>query len=279
MKRIGAHVSAAGGVHLAPMNAHAIKARAFALFTRNQRQWASRSLTGEDIRLFNENIGRYGYKTEHILPHDSYLINLGTPDPVKRKKSLQSFRDEMNRCRLLGLKYLNFHPGSHLNLISLEKCLDLIAEALNSAISQIPDVMPLIENTAGQGTNVGSSFEEINGIIQRIKDQSRIGVCVDTCHAFAAGYDLASAKGYRQTWKRFDTVVGSHYLKALHLNDAKKPLNSRVDRHACIGEGEIGIESFRRIMRDDRFDEMPLILETPEPDRWPHEIKLLYSMA
>ncbi|MFZ0728190.1 MAG: deoxyribonuclease IV [Desulfobacterales bacterium] len=279
MKYIGAHVSAAGGVKNAPLNAKAIGATAFALFTKNQRQWKTRPLTDESIRRFKENCAAEGYTADQILPHDSYLINLGHPEQAGLEKSRTAFIDEMSRCRQLGLKYLNFHPGSHLKKMSEEACLARIAESINLALSQTRGVTAVIENTAGQGTNLGYRFEHLAAIIDGVEDRSRVGVCLDTCHSFSAGYDLVTPQGYEKTLTHFDAVVGFSYLKGLHLNDGKKPMGSRVDRHESIGEGTLGLEVFRMIMNDPRFDDIPMILETPNDSRWAEEIRMLQGMV
>ena len=275
MKYIGAHVSASGGVEFAPVNAHEIGANAFALFTKNQRQWVSKPLTEESISLFKENCEKYGFQPEYILPHDSYLINLGHPEEEGLQKSRAAFLDEMQRCELLGLKLLNFHPGSSLNKISIEDCLSLIAESINIALEKTKGVTAVIENTAGQGSNLGSEFWQLKYIIDRVNDKSRVGVCLDTCHTYTAGYDIVNE--YDRVFTEFDEVVGRNYLCAIHLNDSKKPLGSRVDRHDSIGKGLIGIDFFRRFMQDSRFNDMPVILETPDDTIWRDEIKMLRS--
>ena len=279
MKYIGAHVSAAGGVHNAPLNAKRIGATAFALFTKNQRQWAAKPLTAEEIQSFRANCREAGYAPEQILPHDSYLINLGHPEPEGLQKSRTAFIDEMRRCGQLGLRCLNFHPGSHLNRISEDACLTRIAESINLALEQTRGVTAVIENTAGQGTNLGHRFEHLAAIIDGVHDRSRVGVCLDTCHSFSAGYDLVTPAGYAATLERFAAVVGFPFLKGVHLNDGKKPMGSRVDRHASIGEGTLGLEAFRLIMADPRFDGIPMILETPDENRWAEEIRLLMGMV
>ena len=279
MKYVGAHVSASGGVENAPVNAHTIGAKAFALFTKNQRQWFSKPLTGKSIALFRENCEKYGYEPHQILPHDSYLINLGHPEKGPLEKSRTAFLDEMHRCEQLGLDRLNFHPGSHLKKIPEEVCLNTIAESINLALEKTMGVTAVIENTAGQGTNLGFRFEQLAAIIDRVEDKSRVGVCIDTCHAYTSGYDIKTEAGFRKTFEDFDRIVGFQYLKGMHLNDSKKELGSRVDRHDSIGKGFIGLDAFRRIMNDPRFDDIPLILETPAPDLWPQEIELLYSLV
>ncbi len=274
---IGAHVSASGGVENAPLNAHSIGANAFALFTKNQRQWVAKPLEQGSISRFKEYCKQYNFDKNQILPHDSYLINLGHPKAENLNKSREAFIDEMVRCEQLGLKKLNFHPGSHLNEISEEESLKLVAESINIALKQTKGVTAVIENTAGQGTNLGYTFEHLALIIQNVEDKDRVGVCIDTCHAFTAGYDLLSPEGWDKTWSDFDRIVGFDKLCGMHLNDTKKELGSRVDRHAPLGEGFLGLEPFKRIMRDSRFKNIPLILETPEDDRWASEIELLRS--
>lgn len=278
MKHIGPHVSATGGVENAPLNAEAVGATAFALFTKNQRQWVSAPLTAKSIDSFKINCEKAGISADYILPHDSYLINLGQPEEEALLKSRNAFLDEMKRCEQLGLKMLNFHPGSHLNKISLEECLRRIAESINLALDQTHDVTAVIENTAGQGSNVGFSFQHIAYIIDKVEDKSRVGVCIDTCHTYSAGYDLKTEEGYNSTFREFDETIGAHYLRAIHLNDTKKPFASRVDRHDSIGKGLLGMAFFERFMRDKRFENMPIILETPDETLWAEEIKLLHSL-
>jgi len=279
MKYVGAHVSASGGVENAPINANAIGAKAFALFTKNQRQWVSGPLTENNITQFKANCSKYGYKPEYILPHDSYLINLGNPEKEMLEKSQKGFLDEMKRCELLGLKLLNFHPGAHMNLHSVDDCLKLIAESINIVLSKTKGVTAVIENTAGQGSAVGFKFEHLRGIIDNVQDKSRVGVCLDTCHTLAAGYDIKTKEGYELTFKEFDSIVGLSYLKGVHLNDSKKDLGSHVDRHESLKKGVMGKETFHRIMNDPRFDNMPLILETPDETAWKDEISWLYSLV
>jgi deoxyribonuclease IV len=278
MKYIGAHVSAEGGVQNAPVNANAIGAKAFALFTKNQRQWFSSPLSKTSITAFRDNCEKLDYKPFQILPHDSYLINLGHPDNEALGKSRASFFDEMKRCELLGLDRLNFHPGSHLNIISVEECLARIAESINLSHDKTKGVIAVIENTAGQGTNLGHKFEQIKFIIDKVEDKSRVGVCIDTCHAYTSGYDVKTLKGFIETFDTFERIIGLQYLKGIHLNDTKKDFGTRVDRHENIGVGFLGDETFSILVNDSRFDNMPLILETPEESLWEAEIKKLYSM-
>ena len=278
MKRIGAHVSASGGVFNAPINAKNIGADAFALFVKNQRQWSAKPLSDDDIAKFKANLATSGIKSDHILAHDSYLINLGHPDEILRKKSLEAFIDEVERCEKLGIKLLNFHPGSHLNEISAEICLQNIANSLNFAIANTSGVKLVIENTAGQGSNLGFKFEQIAYIIERITDKRRIGVCIDTCHAFAGGYDFRTKKSYEKTMSEFDRIIGYKFLSGMHLNDTKNELGVRKDRHESLGRGFLGLSSFENIMNDKQIDEIPLILETIDESIWADEIKILRNM-
>ena len=279
MKYIGAHVSAQGGVENAPVNANMIGAKAFALFTKNQRQWFSNPLTKTSIKSFRDNCEKFDYKPFQILPHDSYLINLGHPDEGPLEKSRNSFLDEMQRCEQLGLDRLNFHPGSHLNSISIEACLKRIAESINIVLDKTKGVTAVIENTAGQGTNLGHTFEQLGEIIDNVEDKSRVGVCIDTCHAFTSGYNVKTEEGFDETFRKFNEIIGLKYLKGMHLNDSKKDLGTRVDRHDNLGAGLLGEEIFSVLMNDPRFDEMPLILETPEESLWEAEIRKLYSFV
>ena len=278
MKLIGAHVSASNGVSQAPINANAIGADAFALFTRNPSRWASKPISEKEAIAFKENCEKYGYTSDKILPHDSYLINLGAPEADKLEKSREAFLDEMQRCEQLGLTMLNFHPGSHLNMMPIDDCLDLIAASINITLEKTSSVKAVIENTAGQGSNLGFSFEQIAHIIDKVEDKSRVGVCIDSCHAFAAGYDLSTIDGYADTWRRFDETIGFKYLSGMHLNDTKKGLASKVDRHETLGNGVLGADFFSFLMNDPRMDNIPLILETPDMSIWPQEITWLKSL-
>ena len=279
MKYIGAHVSSSGGVENAPLHAKEIGAKAFALFTRNQRQWRSSPLSAKSITLFKERCAEFGFAPEHILPHDSYLINLGNPDAEGLTKSREAFLDEMRRCEQLGLKLLNFHPGSHLNKMEPEACLALIADSINWTLAQTEGVTAVIENTAGQGTNLGDTFEQIATIIEQVEDKSRVGVCIDTAHTLASGYEIRTAEGFTDTFRKFEEVIGFHYLRGIHLNDSKKELSTRVDRHDSVGKGVMGMELFRMLMQDSRFDNIPIILETPDESLWAEEIRLLYALT
>lgn len=276
---VGAHVSAAGGVDQAPIRAHEIGANAFALFTKNQRQWKAKPLESKVIANFKKECAKLGFTDAQILPHDSYLINLGHPEQEGLEKSRAAFLDEMQRCEQLGIKLLNFHPGSHLNQISTQECLEKIAESINLTLDQTSNVVAVIENTAGQGSNLGFEFEHLAEIIHHVEDKSRVGVCIDTCHTFVAGYDLRTQEDCERTFKQFEEIVGYQYLRAMHLNDAKTDFGSKVDRHDSLGQGKIGLEAFKYIMQHPQFENIPLILETTNPDIWAQEIGLLRSFT
>ncbi|MDE6265827.1 MAG: deoxyribonuclease IV [Muribaculaceae bacterium] len=278
MKYIGAHVSAGSSVAETPLRAEDIGAKAFALFTRNPSRWVAPPLKQRDIELFKERCQALGFTPSVILPHDSFLINLGAPDPEKLSKSREAFLDEMNRCMQLGLTMLNFHPGSHLNLIPVNECLDLIADSINITLDKTEGVKAVIECTAGQGSNLGFNFAQIARIIDGVKDKERVGVCIDSCHAFAAGYDLSTPQGYEATWNEFDSLIGKDYLCGIHLNDAKKGLGSKIDRHEQIGKGTLGSLFFEMLMNDPRINGIPVILETPDESLWKDEIEYLYSL-
>lgn len=278
-KYIGAHVSASGGVSYALQNAKEIGANALALFTRNQRQWYPKPMEEKEIEKFKELMVEYDFQPQYILPHAGYLINLGNPDAENLKKSRDAFLDEMQRCEQLGLTMLNFHPGSHLKQMSESDCLAQIAEEINRALDKTTGVTAVLENTAGQGTNLGHRFEHLAEIIDQVEDKSRIGVCIDTAHTLASGYDIRTEEGYNDTMREFDKVIGLHYLRGIHLNDSQKALASRVDRHASVGEGVMGMTLFEVIINDPRTDEIPIILETPNPDIWAKEIALLRTFA
>ncbi len=278
MKFIGAHVSASGGVFNAPINATKIGAKAFALFTKNQRQWDGKALTQEDIARFKEELAKAEILPKHVLPHDSYLINLGHPDVEQRAKSLNAFIDEVRRCELLGLDKLNFHPGSHLKQFSEEECLRTISDSMNEVLRQTQNVTLVVENTAGQGSNLGYKMEHLSFLMENSIDKERVGVCIDTCHLFTSGYDIRDEQSYKQTFEKFDTIVGFKYLKGMHLNDSKPDLGKRVDRHDSLGRGKLGLEPFRLMMNDARFNDIPLVLETIDDSLWAQEIALLYSL-
>lgn len=276
-KYIGAHVSAEGGPQLTPLAAASIGAKAFALFTGFSNRWSSKPISDEVAETFKVNCEANGYTPAVILPHDNFLINLGSPDSKNLALSRKSFLEEMQRCEKLGLTMLNFHPGSHLNKITEDECLDLIADGINITLEKTNGVIAVLESTAGQGSNLGFRFEQLARIIDKVEDKTRIGVCVDTCHSHSAGYDFETEEGYRKAWQEFDETIGQNYLRALHLNDNKRTLGSRIDRHELIGKGSLGEDFFRRIVNDPRFDNMPLILETPDPSLWAQEIEWLYS--
>jgi deoxyribonuclease-4 len=292
-KYVGAHVSTAGGVQNAPLNAMKIGARAFALFSKNQRQWRAKALSQESIEAFGENLKKSRIEARHVLPHDSYLINLGHPEEEKLEKSREAFIDELERVEALGLDKLNFHPGSHLVKLSKResdyerkveeverRCLDTIAESMNLAIEATPDssVKLVIENTAGQGSNLGYRFEHLAYLIERVEEKRRVGVCLDTCHIFSSGYDIRTRESYEETMRLFAEIVGFEYLSAMHINDSKTKLGSRVDRHHSLGMGEIGWDAFCFIMNDERMDDIPLILETIDESIWDREIEALYAL-
>ncbi|WP_321469627.1 deoxyribonuclease IV [Halarcobacter sp.] len=292
MKYVGAHVSATGGVFNAPINAKELGAKAFALFTKNQKRWDAKPFDNKTLDLWFKNLEESGIQPKHILPHDSYLINLGHPEEEKLIKSRNAFIDEMQRCEILGLDRLNFHPGSHLQKFSKRaadyddliysaelQCLEVIAESINIALDKTSGVTAVIENTAGQGTNLGYKFEHLAYIIDKVEDKSRVGVCIDTCHMFTAGYDIRTREAYDKTWGDFDKIVGREFLKGMHINDSKPPLGSRVDRHHSLGEGEIGWDAFKFIMNDSRMDDIPMVLETIDETIWPEEIKAMYNLV
>jgi len=279
MKFVGPHVSIAGGVQNAPLNAAALGATGFGLFTKNQRQWESPPYPAAAVSGFRKALRENGYAAKQVLAHDGYLINLGNPDNTAFKKSYTAFVDELKRCGQLGLTLLNIHPGSHVRLVSEEACMLQIANAVNRAHRETEGVTVVFENTAGQGSNVGYSFEQLAFLIGHVSDKSRIGFCFDTCHAFAAGYDLRTPKAYEATMRSIDRTVGFRYLRGAHLNDAKSGLGSRLDRHQSIGKGALGLETFGTLMRDDRFEEIPLVLETIDERLWAGEVALLKDMA
>lgn len=279
MKLIGAHVSIAGGVENAPCNAAVLQADTFAMFTKNQRQWNAPAYKESSVAAFKENCQKYGFSAGNILAHDSYLINLGQPDPVKRGSAVEAFKNELERCRQLGIKLLNFHPGSSLKQVSDEEDIKLIADSVRQAVDEVPDVTAVFENTAGQGSNMGWNFDQLAAMIEQTGVPERCGVCLDTCHAFAAGFDLSSDEGYENFWKEFDRKIGLKFLRGMHLNDAKGVCGGRLDRHDSIGKGNIGIETFRKLIRDKRTDGIPLILETPDESIWSEEIAMLKSFV
>ncbi len=278
MKMLGAHVSIAKGVENAPIRANLIGAKAFAMFVKNQRQWSAKPFSESNIRLFKQNCESLGFNLKHILPHASYLINLGIKNGEKLEKSKMALTDEINRCLQLSLRYINIHPGAHLNLSSEEECLDIIAENINDILKKTERIVIVLENTAGEGTNVGYRFEHLKRIIDLVDNKKRIGVCIDTCHLFAAGYDIRNEYSYKKTFEQFERIIGFDKLLGMHLNDAKSEFASRIDRHHSIGKGNIGLDAFRFIMNDERIDDIPMALETIDSTIWEDEIKLLYSL-
>ncbi len=279
MLYIGSHTSIAGGLENAAIEASKLGATAFGMFTKNQRQWAAKPITEEQSSTFRNTLKELGFSKDQILPHDSYLINLGNPDDQKRRQSLDAFIDELQRVEILGLDKLNFHPGSHVNKIDRKGSLALVSEALDEALSSTEGVRPIIETTAGQGSNLGSSFEEIAELLNNSRYPDRLGVCIDTCHIFAAGYDLRSEEAFEKTFEEFGRIVGFDKLEGMHLNDAKIALGSKLDRHESLGKGQIGIEPFIRIAQDPRFRGIPLILETIDSSLWREEIALLKNWS
>ncbi|AEO08497.1 endonuclease IV [Buchnera aphidicola str. Ak (Acyrthosiphon kondoi)] len=277
MNYIGAHISSSGGLEKIILRAVQIKATAFSFFTKNQRQWFSPPLVQKTIDCFKDLCIKHAFTPQQILPHSSYLINLGHPIDELLEKSRTSFIDEMIRCNQLGLILLNFHPGSHLNKITEGSCLLRIAKSINIALEKTKNVIAVIENTAGQGTNVGYCFEHLSQIIENVHDKSRVGVCIDTCHLFASGYDLRTEQDCKNTFEKFNNLIGLKYLRGIHLNDSKRKLNSRIDRHESLGLGEIGKLAFRWIIRNKNFYNIPIILETVNPKIWKEEIHWLRS--
>ena len=279
MKFIGPHVSISGGVENAPLNAAAFGAKGFAMFTKNQRQWSAPPISAESAAAFKENCRKHGYTPAQILPHDSYLINLGQPDAVKRANAVKAFIDELERCRVLGLTMLNFHPGSHLKLVSEAEGCAIIAESVRIALNEVPDVCAVFENTAGQGSNLGYRFEQLADMLEKVGMPERTGICIDTCHAFAAGYDLSTPEGLDTVLNEFDRVIGIKFLRGMHLNDSKGVLAGHLDRHAPLGAGTLGMAVFEKIAADKRLENIPLILETPDESLWESEISHLLHLV
>jgi len=278
MKYVGAHVSAAGGIENTVVRAKILRASAFSFFVKNQLKWKSPELDQITIKKFKKACNKFSFTNKQIIPHASYLINLGNPNPDLRKKSNKSLIDEINRCNQLNIKLLNVHPGNHLNQVSEQECIQLISSSINYVLKKTTSVILVLENTAGQGTCIGYSFEHIAEIIKNIQDQSRIGVCLDTCHLFAAGYDIRTKETFEKTFLIFEKVIGFKYLKAMHLNDSKNFLNSKKDRHQNLGLGFIGKNPFSLIMKDSRFNNIPIILETIDSNLWKKEIFWLNSI-
>jgi deoxyribonuclease-4 len=278
VKLLGTHVSTAGGVATAPQRAGELGISALAMFVKNQRRWEAKPLSEEEAAAFRAGCQEHAIDPGNVLVHAGYLINLGSPDQEVLRKSRAGFLDELQRCAQLGLTLFNFHPGGHRGEMETEACLDQIGGWINLALDQVPDVIAVLESTAGQGYNLGHTFEELAALIDRVEDKTRVGVCLDTCHTFAAGYDVRSAAGYSATMEEFERVVGLGYLKGAHVNDSKAGLGSRVDRHHTLGDGQMGLEPFRLLMNDTRFDAMPLILETLEDSTWPEQVALLAGL-
>lgn len=277
MKYIGAHVSISGGVSNAPLNAKKIGAVGFGMFVKNQRQWIAKDYEQEEIDRFKKNMTENGFIPENVLPHAGYLINIASPDEESREKSINALIDEVKRCNQLGLKYLNFHPGSYLTS-NEEEGIKNVVISLNRVIEETENIILVIENTAGQGSNLGNRFEQISEMIKGIINKERIGVCIDTCHSFAAGYDLSGKNGYESVWSEFEKIIGIRYLKGIHLNDSKTPFASRKDRHESLGKGYIGNEFLELLVNDKRLENIPIVLETPNELVWSEEIKMLYNL-
>ncbi len=277
--RIGVHVPVMGGIQNVPLIARELGADAFAFFTKNQKQWKGKPLTEESIRAFKENLLKTGISPSLILPHNGYLINISNPYPEKRRRSIDALIEETQRAHLLDLEALNFHPGSHLGLLSETESLRLVAEGMNEVLETVPRIILVLETTAGQGNSIGYRFEHLSELISLSTQPDRVAVCIDTCHIFAAGYELRTEEGYATTMETFSRTVGFSKLRGVHLNDALSSYGSRVDRHASIGKGNLGLETFRRILTDPRFQEIPLILETPNPRLWEEEIQYLRRLA
>jgi deoxyribonuclease-4 len=276
---IGAHTSAAGGAYNALLEGKKIGATTIQFFSANQKRWNSKPLEQSAIDKWHETLAATGLK--EVMSHDSYLINLGSPDPEARKKSQDAFRDEITRCLQLKVAYLNFHPGAALS-DDPQNCLDHICESLYVFEDLLAGskLRLLLEATAGQGSSVGHSFEQLAYLTHKLEKRLPIGVCIDTCHIFVAGYDIRTAEAWDSTLKEFDKIIGLKHLYAFHLNDSMKGLGSRVDRHQNLGEGQIGLECFRFLMQDPRTRDLPKYLETPEGlTRWEKEIELLRKMA
>lgn len=278
VKYIGAHISALGGVEKVLERAHNLKATAISFFVKNQLRWVSPPLKHVSIIKFKEKCLKYKYNSNQILPHASYLINLGHPNLDQLEKSRNCFIDELHRCRQLDLIFLNVHPGSHLYKTSVNDCLKRISESINLALEKIRGITVVIENTSGQGSNVGYKFEHLAMIIDNVQDKTRIGICLDTCHLFSAGYDLRTIQDCLNTFSLFDKIVGLKYLKGIHLNDSKGDFNSHIDRHHSLGWGNIGILAFIWIAKNKNFSNIPIILETINPKIWDQEIFWIKSI-
>lgn len=275
MKYLGVHIDAGENLAEVPVLASSLGASAFSFCPIDARKWSVPAYSPELIDEFQTACQQAGYTSDSILPHASLLLNLCSPDARKLKLSRISLVDQMSRCASLGLKMINFHPGATMKEMNEEGALALTAQSINYALEKTEDVIAVIENTAGQGSNIGYTFEQIAGIIDQVEDKTRVGVCIDTCHASAAGYDMATAESYEAVWQKFDDVIGREYLRGMHINDAMRPTGSRIDRHAPIGKGTLGSDFFAMLMADKRLDGIPMILETPDPSLWHIEIDWL----
>ncbi len=259
---VGAHMSIAGGMYKAFERGKHVRCSTIQIFVKNSNQWKAKELTEKDKILFQEEQKRSGIRP--VLAHDSYLINLASPDPALHQRSLDAFIEEMKRANFLGVPFLVMHPGAHMGA-GMQAGVDRIATALNRALELVePPVSILLENTAGQGSSVGWRFEQLAAILEQIHNANRVGICLDTCHAFAAGYDIRTEAAYAETLGEFDRLIGIGRIRAFHVNDSKKDLGCRVDRHFHIGKGFIGLDGFRSLVNDKRFREVPKILETPK---------------
>ncbi len=272
---IGAHVSIQGGVFNAPQRARQLGANAMAMFVKNQRRWRDRAFDYEVVQSFKEQLHLAGIASQNVLVHSGYLINLGSPDITVRTNSVAALVDEIQRCEQLGLSRLVLHPGSHLRQISERNCLQLIAEGVNAALDETANVMILLENTAGQGSNLGYNFEQLASIIGQVGQAERIGVCIDTCHLWAAGYDLSQEDSYQATWLSFERLIGWSFLYGIHINDSKGGCGSHLDRHAGLGMGAMGSKVLLRLLADERLAVVPWVLETPNYELWSKEISWL----
>ncbi|MGB9823613.1 MAG: deoxyribonuclease IV [Candidatus Hydrothermia bacterium] len=271
---LGAHISIAGGVELAPERGKSLGCESIQIFTKNQRQWFSKELTSETIETFKSNVKKH--KIKKVVVHDSYLINLAARDIELLNKSREAFIDEAKRAWLLGIPFLVFHPGSNPDL---EEGIKLIAESINETLDKIPDINLLLETTAGQGNAIGRTFEELARIMELVEKKERVGICFDTAHAFESGYDISNEEGYYKTFETFNSIIGLEKLKCFHLNDSKTPLGSNVDRHEHIGKGLLGLKAFELLLNDVRFHDHPMILETPGAEEFYEEnLKVLRSL-
>lgn len=278
-KYLGIHVDAFPNVAMAPSVAAGYGARSFSINLVNPKDWRANPYTDEVVRSFKEQCKIYGFIPSLILPHASFIPNLAAPDARKLAFARTLMVDEFRKASLLGLTMVNFHPGAHLNQMDDAAALERIAQSVNYILSKTEGVCAVIENTAGQGSNLGYTIEQIGTIIEAVEDKDRVGVCIDSCHAFAAGYNLSDPVAYDEMWDKFDRYIGRSFLKGIHLNDSVRPLGSHIDRHAPIGEGSIGMDFFKRFMNDERFNGLPIILETPDGDKWNQEIEKLYSLV